>query len=167
MSEEKYGSVRTELIHTKYTCMIIFRLSICEDITCITVRKRSLGQGNIWTVRVSHSVHEGWGGGSLHDVTSCLSACPMFLPGGSLSLVPCSFQGVSVWGVSVQGSLSRGRPPDRHPIWWKAGGTLSTWMHSCFGGENDYSWLFTTFRSKNSRVFVQLENCDFLFLTSG
>ena len=40
--------------------------------------------------------------GSLCDVISCLAAWSHVPSRGSLSLVPCSFQGVSVQGVSVQ-----------------------------------------------------------------
>ena len=48
----------------------------------ITVRKRSLGQGNVST-RFCHSVHgKGGGRGSLYDVISCLAAWSMFLPEG-------------------------------------------------------------------------------------
>ena len=52
---------------------------------------RSLGQGNIFR-SMYHSVY----GGGVFDVTSCLSGCLV----RSLSLVPCSF-----WGISVQGGL--------------------------------------------------------------
>ena len=67
----------------------------------IIVLKRSLGQGNIFR-GVCLST-----GRSLYDVTSCLAVwshvpsrlvsvpSPMFLLGGSLSLVPCSFLVVS------------------------------------------------------------------------
>ena len=51
-------------------------------------------------------------GGSLHDVPSCLAAWSHVTSWGSLSLVPCSFQGVSVPdpmfvpdGVSVKGGV--------------------------------------------------------------
>ena len=74
----------------------IFKLMI------ITARKPSLGQGNVFT-NVCHVVHRGEG--SLYDVTSCLAAWS-HVPRRFLSLVPCSFQGVSVQG---KGSLSRGR----------------------------------------------------------
>ena len=57
---------------------------------------------------VSHSVHREKG--SLYNVTSCLAAWPHVPSGGSLSLVPCSFQGVS-------GGSPRQRPPiDRDPF---------------------------------------------------
>ena len=67
----------------------------------------------------------------MYDVTSCLVACSHVPSGwGSLSLVPCCFQGVSVW-VSLTETppgqrttdtdpLDRGlpgqRPPGRDPL---------------------------------------------------
>ena len=59
-----------------------------------TARKRSLGQGNVFT-RMCHSVHGGRG--SLYDVTSCLAAWSHVLSGGSVS-GPMYFLGVSVSG---------------------------------------------------------------------
>ena len=59
-------------------------------------------------------------GRSLYYVASCLPVWSYVLSGGSLSLVPCSFQGVSVQGVSV------GRPPSlesengRYASYWNA-----------------------------------------------
>ena len=46
--------------------------------------------------------------GSLYDVISCLAAWCHVPSRRSLSLVPCSFQGVSVQGVSVQGVSDQG-----------------------------------------------------------
>ena len=96
--------------------MTIFRLSICEDITCITVRKRSLGQGNICTVACQSFCP--WGG-SLHDVTSCLSVCPCSFQGFSVSgpmLLPRGLcLGSLCPGVSVQGNLCQGDPQTDTP----------------------------------------------------
>ena len=67
----------------------------------ITTRKRSLGQGNVFT-HGCPSVH---GGGSLYDVTSCLVAW---------SHVPS--RGVSVSGpMFLRGGLCQGEPLDRDP----------------------------------------------------
>ena len=73
----------------------------------ITTHNWSFVQGNVFT-GVCLST-----GGSLYNVTSCLAAWSHVFSGGSLSLVPCSFQGVSVqeglcpMGISVKGSLCR------------------------------------------------------------
>ena len=84
----------------------------------ITTRKRSLGQGNVFT-HVCYSVHRGRG--SLYDVTSCLVAWPHVPSRGSLS------RGDSAGGVSVQGVLS-GRPPrQRPPHMGKSGRYTSYW----------------------------------------
>ena len=88
-----------------------------------TARKRSLGQGNVFT-RMCHSVH---GGGGL-----CMMSLPVWLPGpmffleglslvpctfwGSLSLVPYSFQRGSLVPCSFWGSLSTSYLPDRDPF---------------------------------------------------
>ena len=98
----------------------------------VTVRKRSLGKGNVFS-HVSHSVQRGRG--SLYDVTSCLAAwshvpwgggvsvsSPMFLGVGSLPQVLCSFQGVSVSGTmflpggSPWQSPKTDNPLDRDPL---------------------------------------------------
>ena len=50
-------------------------------------------------------------GGSLYDVTSCLTAWSVVPSGGSLSLVPCSFWG---WGLPDRDPSS---PLDRDPPW--------------------------------------------------
>ena len=86
----------------------------------ITARKRSLGQGNVFT-HVCHSVQ----GGSLYDVSSCLDVW-CHVPsgvGGSLSLVPCSFGGGSLSGRL----LDRDLPPlprtiksERYASYWNA-----------------------------------------------
>ena len=52
-----------------------------------TARKRSLGQGNVFT-RMCHSVHGGRG--SLYDATSCLAVWSHVLSGGSVSRVFCT-----------------------------------------------------------------------------
>ena len=80
---------------------------------------RSLKQGNIFTGVCQSFCPQG--GGSLYDVTSCLTTWSHVLPGKgvsvpwshipsgrSLCLVPCSFQGCPSMGVSLQGSLWRG-----------------------------------------------------------
>ena len=72
--------------------------------TLFTARKRSFGHGNIfWSV--CHSVQRGfsvW----CHFLSGYLVPCSFW---GSLSLVPCSFQEVSVRGDLCPGrSLSRG-----------------------------------------------------------
>ena len=78
----------------------------------ITVRKRSLGQGNVFKSMYQSFCSQG---GSLYDVTSCLAAWFHVPSGGSLCLVPCSFPGVSVQGALCPrvglcqgGFLSRG-----------------------------------------------------------
>ena len=76
----------------------------------ITARKRSLGQSNVFT-GMCHSVH---GGGLCMMSLPLWLTGPMFLQGGSLSLVPCSFQVGG--GLCPGGSLSKGgslsvRPP--------------------------------------------------------
>ena len=98
----------------------------------ITTRKRSLGQGNVFT-HVCYSVHRGRG--SLYDVTSCLVAWshvpsgvsvsgPMFLPGdlcpeGTLS------EG-SVRGL-CSGSLVRETTQTETPHMGKSGRYTSYW----------------------------------------
>ena len=80
----------------------------------ITTRKRSLGQGNVFT-RVCHSVHKG-------SLTVWLPG-PMFLlgglrPGGSLSGWGSLSRGISVEGINVRagrvvcpvGGLCQGDP---------------------------------------------------------
>ena len=83
-------------------------------------------------VCVSHSVHRGWG--SLYDVASCLATWSHVPSRGSLSLVPCSFQGglchggsLSRGGVLCSGGVSVGRPPRIR----KASSTHSTGILSC------------------------------------
>ena len=67
-------------------------------IPIFTTRKRSLGQGNVFT-RGCHSVR----GGCL-----CMMSLPVWLPGPMFLSRGVSIQGVSVRGVFVQeGSLSR------------------------------------------------------------
>ena len=95
----------------------------------ITTRKRSLGQGTIFTMSVILSMGRRE---SLYDVTSCLTALS-HVPsgGGSLSLVPCSFLGVSVQRDLSGGSLS-GRPA---PYTVKSGWYTSYW-NALFCHEN-------------------------------
>ena len=74
--------------------------------TIITTRKRSLGQGNVFTP-ACHSVHRGWGSLSREGVClgggSSLSSDVLY-PGGLCPLGLCP-------GASVQGSLCpRGFP---------------------------------------------------------
>ena len=82
-----------------------------EQQLIITARKRSLGQGNVFTL-VCHSVH---GGG---------------LPPGGLHLRGVCLQGVCIWGVCIQGV---GQTPPSHTMGYgqRAGGTHPTGMHSC------------------------------------
>ena len=64
-------------------------------LTVITTRKRSLGQGNVFTP-VCHSVH---GEGSLMSLGSWLPG-PILLLGGLCPLIPRSFRGVYLqWEV--------------------------------------------------------------------
>ena len=70
-------------------------LRILLECFLVTACKLSLGQGNVFTGVCQLFCS---GGGSLYDVTSCLADWS-HVPSGSLSLVPCSFQGV---GVSVR-----------------------------------------------------------------
>ena len=103
----------------------------------ITARKLSLVQGNIFTGMCQSFCPGGEGG-------LFMMSLPVWLPGpcsfcGSLSLVPCSFEGslssgglcpgeisvqrgVSVWGVSLSRvslyrgiSVRSGKSPDRDP----------------------------------------------------
>ena len=81
----------------------------------ITARKRSLGQGNVFTP-VCHSVHQGV------SVPACTTG---HMTGGSLSrgslsrgvsvqgvsVLGVSVWGVSVWGTSVQGDVQGGFCP--------------------------------------------------------
>ena len=74
------------------------------------------------------------GRGSLYDVTSCVAAWSHGPSGLSLSLVPCSFQEVSVCGSMSGGGLfpggiSVGRPPPRIR---KADGRHHTGLLSCY-----------------------------------
>ena len=72
-----------------------------EEHHIITARKRSLGQGNVFTC-VCYSVHGEGVSVWCHFLSGCLVPCSfegvsvsgsMLLPRGSLSLVLCSFQG--------------------------------------------------------------------------
>ena len=75
----------------------------------------------------------------MYDVTSYLATWSHVPSGGSLFLVPCSFQWGSMSGGSLsRGSLSRGSlstrgfSVERHPPGIrKAGDTHPTGMHSC------------------------------------
>ena len=70
---------------------------------------------------------------SLYDVTSCLASRSHVPSGGSLSLVLCSFRGVSVQGGSLSGgggALFRGVSV-RDPHMVKSSGTQPTGMRSC------------------------------------
>ena len=75
-----------------------------------TARKRSLGQGNVFT-SVCHSVHGGVVCLSMHHRSHDRGVCQGGVSGVSLS------GGVSVWDVSVWGSVSgglcQGDPPYR------------------------------------------------------
>ena len=73
----------------------------------ITIRKRSLGQGNIFT-GVCQSFCPG--GLPLHDVTSCLAAWSHFPSGKGVSVLGLIFLpwGSLSWGVSVQEGLLPG-----------------------------------------------------------
>ena len=105
-----------------------------------TARKRSLGQGNVFT-----GVCLSTGGlcPSMHHRSLDQGVCP----GGSLSMGLCPV-GSLPWGglcpgglclgVSVQGGLCPGRVSVRetpwtetHPVWSQAGSMHPTGMHSC------------------------------------
>ena len=75
-----------------------------------TIRKRTLGQGYIFTgVYQSFCPQTGFGGGSsLYDVTSCLAAWSHVPSVWHLCLVSCSFSGICVQGFSVQGVCVQG-----------------------------------------------------------
>ena len=73
-------------------------------IVIIAVRKRSLGQGNVFRSMCQSFWSERR---SLYDITSCLTAWSHVSSRAPLSLVPCSFQGVSVQRGLCLGSLSR------------------------------------------------------------
>ena len=68
-----------EPIEMKEPCMYTYIYHYSSE-CFITACKRSLGQGNVFT-HVCHPVH----GGSLYDVTSCLTARSYVPSGGSLS----------------------------------------------------------------------------------
>ena len=84
-----------------------------EQQLIITARKRSLGQGNVFTP-VCHSVHEGSASGG--------SASEGGLPPGGLHL--------RGRGVYIQGGWA---DPSSHTMGYgqRAGGTHPTGMHSC------------------------------------
>ena len=99
-----------------------------HSIAIFTARKRSLGQGNVFTP-VCHSAHGGGGGGLCMISLLVRLPCPMFLGGGlclwshvpsrgSLSLVRCSFWGggsLSLFSCSFQGVSVTQTPLDRDP----------------------------------------------------
>ena len=90
-------SIHFLTIYQKYIHIFNSLLNKDNFFSISTARKRSLGQGNVFTP-VCHSVHSG---GILYDVNSCLAE------GGSLStrgsLKGISIQGGLCLGVSVQG----------------------------------------------------------------
>ena len=101
-----------------------------------TARKRSLGQGNVFTC-VCHSVYW-WGGISVwcHFLSDCLVPCSFgrVSVSGPMSLLGslCPGEGAVCLGVSLcRGSLSRGslsgRPPNRDPRTVKSGQYTSYW----------------------------------------
>ena len=75
----------------------------------ITARKQILGQGNVFR-SMYQSFCPGGGGGSLYDVTSCLSTwchVPLFLPGMSVSNGPMFLlEGLCPGGLCLQGVVS-------------------------------------------------------------
>ena len=88
-----------------------FNMGPLQCLSLVTTRKRSLVQGNVFT-HVCHAVHRG-PGGSLYDVTSCLTAWSNVPSGGALCLWShlssggnvCPGGGLCPSGVSVQGDL--------------------------------------------------------------
>ena len=97
---------RIGLMATRSLLIFVMGRSLRILLECflVTACKLSLGQGNVFTGECQLFCS---GGESLYDVTSCLADWSHVPSGGSLSLVPCSFQGV---GVSVQGvSVREGR----------------------------------------------------------
>ena len=102
-------------------------LPVCQ---MITARKRSLGQGNVFT-RVCHSVHGGEGG-------LCMMSLPVWLPG------PMFLPGVSVSGPMFfrgEGSLSQGSH--------RSGKFLKTFFQSGKSGENG---VFSQNQGKNVQI---------------
>ena len=90
-----------------------------QNAEVITARKRSLGQGNIFTP-VCHSVHRGW----VVSQHALQVVSQHALQQGGLLLGGCLVRGVGVPG---------GDPPDQAPprTAIAAGGTHPTGMHSC------------------------------------